>query len=173
MATRAPECNRVSGPKGHRTHFPRGYVMLREKGTAGRRLKKPPSRAMYSRSRRLDEFRVEMLQPRHHFLLQQPQRIVPGLGLVLVVEAEHQQRAETADLAVDGLDLLGYRRRRADDPVVAGAVFDRHVAVRYVGRVLEIVLEAEVTEQRQEIFTHHPAHHVAGGKLPGLLVGIG
>src|SRR5882724_7088216 len=75
-------------------------------------------------SRGLDEFRVEMLQSRHHFLLQQPQRIVPGLGLVLVVEAEHQQRAETADLAVDGLDLLGYRRRRADDPVVAGAVFD-------------------------------------------------
>src|SRR6266700_8364335 len=112
-----------------------------------------PSRAMHSRSRRLDEFRVEMLQPRHHFLLQQPQRIVPGLGLVLVVEAEHQQRAETADLAVDGLDLLGYRRRRADDPVVAGAVFDRHVAVRYVGRVVEIILEAEVTEQRQEGFT--------------------
>src|SRR5882757_6130798 len=168
MATRAPECNRVSGPKGHRTHFPSGYATLREKGTAGRRLKEP-SRAMQSRSRRLDEFRVEMLQPRHHFLLQQPQRIVPGLGLVLVVETEHQQRAETADLAVDGLDLLGYRRRRADDPVVTGAVVYRHVAVRHVGRVLEIVLEAEVTEQRQEIFAHHPAHHVAGGKLPGLL----
>src|SRR5882672_8716873 len=97
-------------------------------------------------SRRLDEFRVEMLQPRHHFLLQQLQRIVPGLRLVLVVEAEHQQRAETTDLAVDGFDLLGDRRRRADDPVVTGAVIDRDVAVRHVGRMLEIVLEAEVTE---------------------------
>src|SRR3981081_2629329 len=125
MATRAPECNRVSGPKGHSTHFPNGYATLGERGIGGGRLKPPPSRAMHSRSRRLDEFRVEMLQPRHHFLLQQPQRIVPGLGLGLVVEAEHPKRAEPADLTVDGLDLLGYRRRRADDPVVAGAVFDR------------------------------------------------
>ncbi len=49
-----------------------------------------------------------MFQPRHHFLLQQCQRMVPGFRLVLVVEAEHQKRAETADLAIDGLDLLGH-----------------------------------------------------------------
>src|ERR1700730_8987552 len=60
-------------------------------------------------SRRALQIRVEMFQPRHHFLLQQRQRMVPGFGLVLVVEAEHQKRAETADLAIDGLDLLGHR----------------------------------------------------------------
>src|SRR4051794_38774349 len=51
--------------------------------------------------------RLEMFQPRHHFLAQQPQRVLPRLGLVLVVEAEHQQRAESADLVIDPFDLLG------------------------------------------------------------------
>src|SRR5882757_239745 len=55
---------------------------------------------------------VEMRQPRHHFLLQQPQRVVPGLRLVLVVEAEHQQRAKAADLAIDLFDFFGDGRRR-------------------------------------------------------------
>src|SRR5690242_5703863 len=59
------------------------------------------------RLRRLRRPGIEMLEARQHLLLQQPQRIVPGLRLVLVVEAEHQQRAETTDLVVDLLDLLG------------------------------------------------------------------
>src|SRR5438045_495784 len=45
-------------------------------------------------SRRAGKVCVEMLQPRHHFLLQQAQRIMPRLRLVLVIEAEHQERAE-------------------------------------------------------------------------------
>ena len=71
-------------------------------------------------SRRLAEPGVEMLQPRHHLVLQQLKRMVPGFRLVLVVEAEHQQRAEAADLGKDLLDLLGHRRGRADHPVAAG-----------------------------------------------------
>jgi len=47
---------------------------------------------------------------------------------VLVVEAEHQQRAETTDLAVDvsifAATVDGERR-----PVVAGAVFDRSLSL--------------------------------------------
>jgi Lon protease-like protein len=45
-----------------------------------------------------------MFEPRHHFLLRQCQRTESGFRLVLVVEAEHQKRAETADLAMDGLE---------------------------------------------------------------------
>ena len=81
-------------------------------------------------SRRLGQSRVEMLQPRHHFLLQEPQRILPGFRLVLVVEAEHQERAEAADLVIDLLDLLGDGRRRTDDPVVARAIVGGDVASR-------------------------------------------
>src|SRR5580692_4246585 len=67
-----------------------------------------PSPAQLARiSRRLAERGVEMLQPRQHFLLQELQRVMPGLTLVLVVEAEHQQHAEAADLAPDLLDLFG------------------------------------------------------------------
>src|ERR1700737_2870292 len=55
---------------------------------------------------------------------------MPGFRLVLVVEAKHQERAETADLAIDGLDLFGHRRGRADDPVVTRAIFHGDVAVR-------------------------------------------
>src|SRR4051812_10477937 len=58
-------------------------------------------------SRRAPHPGVEMRQPRHHSLLQQPQRVVPGLRLVLVVEAKHQQRAKTADLAIDLFDFFG------------------------------------------------------------------
>src|SRR6185312_2562418 len=54
-------------------------------------------RAASQTSRRLAEPDVEMLQPRQHLLLQQAQRVVPGLALVLVVEAEHQEHAEAAD----------------------------------------------------------------------------
>src|SRR3954471_20158023 len=95
-------------------------------------------------SRRLGEVRIEMLQPRHHFLLQQAQRMVPRLRLVLVVEAEHQERAEAADLVVDFFDLLGDGRGRADDPVVAGAIVDGDVGVGDVGCGLEIILETEM-----------------------------
>src|SRR5205085_1997261 len=110
----------------------------------------------HSSSGRADQIRVEVLQPWHHLLLQQSQGIVPGVGPVLVVEAEHQQRAEATDLAIDGLDLLGHRRGRANNPVVTGTILYGDVAIRHVWRMLEIVLEAEVTEQRQEIFAHHP-----------------
>ncbi|MBA7712262.1 hypothetical protein ES703_121234 [subsurface metagenome] len=39
--------------------------------------------------------------------------------------------------------------------------------------MFQVILETEMAEQRQEIFAHHPAHHVAGRELPGLFVGIG
>src|SRR6202051_5362792 len=42
--------------------------------------------ALRQASRRLDHPGVEMLQPRHHFVLEERQRIVPGFGVVLVVE---------------------------------------------------------------------------------------
>ena len=70
-----------------------------------------------------------MFQPRHYLLLQQPQRIVPGFGLVFVVEAEHQERAEAADLAVDLFDSVGDGRGRADDPVALRAILDGDVAM--------------------------------------------
>ena len=105
-------------------------------------------------------------------MLQQMQRALPGLRLVLVVEAEHQQRAEAADLVPDLLDLLGDRVGRADDPVVLGAIVDRDVAVGHLGLVLQILEEAEVAEQREEVLTHHAAHR-AGRELPRLLVGVG
>src|SRR5690242_19368182 len=41
--------------------------------------------------RRFAESRGEVLQPRQHLVAQQMQRALPGLRLVLVVEAEHQQ----------------------------------------------------------------------------------
>src|SRR5207248_8356318 len=79
-----------------------------EGSVSAERTPHPALRATFShkgrrgkRSRRLGQIRVEMLQPRHHFLLQQAQRIVPRLGLVLVVETEHQERAEAADLVID------------------------------------------------------------------------
>ena len=67
---------------------------------------------------------------------------------MLVVKAEHQERAEATDLTIDFLDLVGNRRRRADDPVVTGAIVDGNVRVRHVGGMLEVILEAEVAEQR-------------------------
>jgi len=30
-----------------------------------------------------------------------------------------------------------------------------------------------MTEQRQKVLAHHPAHHVADGQLPRFLIGIG
>src|SRR5689334_12323967 len=89
---------------------------------------------------------IEMTEAGHHLVLQQFQRMPPCLRLVLVVEAEHQQRAEAADLAPDRLDLIGDGRRRADDPVARGAILDGDIAIGHVGRVLQIILEAEVTE---------------------------
>src|SRR5262249_47221922 len=110
-----------------------------------------PSRfyVMPPASGRLAELGVEMPQPRQHVVLQQRERMLPGLRLVLVVETEHQEHAEAADFAIDGLDLFGDRRRRADDPVLARAIVDGDVAVGHVGRMLEVVLEAEMAEQRQ------------------------
>ena len=99
--------------------------------------------------------------------------MMPGFRFVLIIKTEHQQHPKTADLAIDRLDLFGHRCGRADDPVVPGAILDRDVAVRHIGRMLEIILEAEMAEQRQKVFAHHPAHHVAGRKLPGFLVGVG
>src|ERR1700730_2312988 len=114
-----------------------------------------------------------MLQPWHDLVLNTLERVLPGGGLVLVVEAEDEQYAETADFTVDGLDLLGYGRRRADDPIASCAVVDSHIAVRNFRRVLQIVLESEMAEQRKEILAHHSSHHVAGRELPGLLIRIG
>src|SRR5262249_6949083 len=62
-------------------------------------------------SRRFPEPGIEMLQPRQHLVLEQRERVMPGLRLVLVVEAEHQEHAEAADLVPDLLDLLGHRLR--------------------------------------------------------------
>ena len=45
--------------------------------------------------------RGQMRDPRQHFLLQQPQRVLPGTRIVLVVKAEDQQLAEAADFVVD------------------------------------------------------------------------
>src|ERR1700761_3609079 len=63
-----------------------------------------PSRSL----RGLAEAGVKMLQPWQHLLLQKLQRVVPSLRLVLVIEAEHQKRAEAADLAPDLFDLFGH-----------------------------------------------------------------
>src|SRR3954451_20328807 len=51
----------------------------------------------------LGQVGIEMAQPRQHLVLQQPQRIVPGFRLVLVVEAEDTKCAEAADLMPDPL----------------------------------------------------------------------
>src|SRR5712675_231356 len=106
------------GYNGQGNEPPRGSFPSRDRNCGDGVPKKPPSPAVHSCSLRGPaKLRAEMLQPRHHFVLQQPQRIVPGLRLVLVVEAKHQKRAKTADLAVDFLDLVGDGGRRADDPV--------------------------------------------------------
>src|SRR5450755_3452226 len=114
-----------------------------------------------------------MLQPWHDLVLQQLKRVLPRRGLVLVVEAEDEQYAETADFTIDGLDLLSYGRRRADDPIASCAVFDSHIAIRHFRRVLQIVLESEMAEQGKEILAHHSSHHVAGRELPSLFIRIG
>ena len=59
-----------------------------------------------------------MLQPWHDLVLQQLKRVLPRRGLVLVVETEDEQYAETADFTIDGLDLLSYGRSRRSNCVV-------------------------------------------------------
>src|SRR5690348_12128323 len=79
----------------------------------------------------------QVLQPWCDFLGQQTQRIVPGLGVLDIVEAEHQQAAEAAGIVVYTLELLGHRRGRADDPIVLRAIGRRHVGIRDVRIMLE------------------------------------
>ncbi len=89
-----------------------------------------PSLAVAAYSAAIRAIFGEVLHLRHHLLRQQLERVAPGLRALDVVEAEHQELAEAADLVVDLLDLLDDGLRRADDPVVPGAVFRRHVGVR-------------------------------------------
>ena len=98
--------------------------------------------------------------------------MAPRLGIVDVVEAEQQQRAEAADLVVDLVQAPGHRGRRAHQPVVLGAVFRRDVGVRHIGAVLEELGELKEREQRQKILAHHAAHHPARGQPHRLRVGI-
>src|SRR5215471_21468911 len=61
----------------------------------------------------------------HDLLREEPHRLLPRSRVAAVIEAEEQQRAEAADLVMHSLDLLDHRRRRADQPIVPGAVFRR------------------------------------------------
>ena len=61
-------------------------------------------------------------------------RVVPGLAVPHVVEAEQQQVAEAADVGVDLLDLCRHGVRRADEPIVRGAILHRDRVIRR-GRV--------------------------------------
>src|SRR5258708_19676773 len=112
------ECGTPSPRPSSRWAKRRSHPAQSNRGTA---IINPPSRAITLASRRAAKLRAEMFQPRHHFLLQQRQRMMPGFGLVLVVEAEHQKHPEPADLAIDGLDLLAHGCGPPENPVVAGA----------------------------------------------------
>src|SRR5262245_43573018 len=65
--------------------------------------------------------RHQILEPGHHLVRQKLHRVAPRLGIVRVIEAEQQQRAEAADLLVDRVQPIGDRVWRAHEPVVAGA----------------------------------------------------
>src|ERR1700720_3199007 len=73
--------------------------------------------------------RAEVRHLRHDLLRQELHRMMPGPGVVAVVEAEQQETAESADFVVHPLDLLDDGRGRADQPIVRRAVFRRDVAV--------------------------------------------
>src|SRR5713226_5910930 len=108
--------------------------------------------------------RHEILEARHDLTGQELHRVAPRLRVLRVVEAEQQQGAEAADLLVDLVESLGHRGRRAHQPVVASAVFWRHVGVGHVRLVLQELGEAEGGEEGQEVFSHHAAHHAARGE---------
>src|ERR1700730_12322969 len=72
-----------------------GHLMAHVEPRDGNRKFAVPRRS-FAASRRAAKLRAEMFQARHHVVLQQLKRMLPGLRLVLVVEAEHQKRAEAA-----------------------------------------------------------------------------
>ena len=72
--------------------------------------------------------------------------MAPRFRLFAVVEAEHQQRAEAADLVIDVVQLGGHRIGRAHQPVVPRAVVRRHVAVRHTRVVLTASAQEAVDE---------------------------
>ena len=125
-------------------------------------------------SRRLAQPRVEMLQLRQHLVLQQRQRVMPGFAACACsrsrTPAARRSRRPRARSARSSRSTV------AGEPTIQlwraqySTVTSR---IRHLGRMLQIILEAEMAEQRQEIFAHHPAHHVAGRELPRLLIGIG
>ena len=52
-------------------------------------------------------------------------RVVPSIAVLHVVEAEQQQVSEAADVGVDLLDLRRHSARRADEPIMMGAILGR------------------------------------------------
>ena len=114
-----------------------------------------------------------MRHPRHDLLGQEPHRVVPSLRVVAVVEAEQQKAAESPDLVVHALDLLDDCRRRADQPIVLGAVFRGDVAVGNRLVMFQKLDDPDIGQQGQKVLPHHAAHLRADRQAPGLLVGIG
>src|SRR5205823_12772360 len=86
----------------------------------------PPAIPVSSSGRLL---RQQVLELGHDLAGEQLHRVAPRLGILRIVEAEQQERAEAAHLVVDGLQPLGDRRRRPDHPVVTSAVLGGNVRV--------------------------------------------
>ena len=104
---------------------------------------------------------------------EQLHRVPPRFGVLAVIEAEQEQAAEPADLVIHALDLLDDGRGGADQPIVGRAVFRGDIAVGDRLVVLQELDDADILQQGQEIFPHHPAHLRAHGEAPSLLVGVG
>ena len=117
--------------------------------------------------------RRQVLHPRQNLFGQQFQRMAPGLRMFDIVEAEHQEMAEAADLVMDARDLFTDGRRRTNDPVVPRAVLGGDVAVGNILIVLQKLQEFKLLQQRQEVFTHHAAHVQSNRQTHGLRIRVG
>src|SRR6516164_11174079 len=102
----------------------------------------PAQRALRIRAKALI-FWHEMRDSGHYLFGQEPHRLVPGLGVFAVVEAEQKNRPEPADLRVHPFDLLDHSRGGPDQPILPGAILRGDIAVGDVGVVLEELDDTE------------------------------
>ncbi len=71
------------------------------------------------------------------------------------------------------LDLAGHGLRRADQPAVAGQVFDGDVGIGHRRVVLQEWQRPESLHHLHAVVAGHPRHGAVDGQLPGFLVGVG
>ncbi len=100
-------------------------------------------------------------------------RLLPRARVFAVVESEHQQVAESADLVVGGLEFVDHRLDRPDHEGVLGEVLRRDVVVGHERIVLVELGHAEHPEGRQHVLAHVASHHAVDGVAECLLVGLG